>query len=468
MSNNRYIEIDSTYRDRTQWPLPSNFEVLISQSGRKNTDIAVDPVCLSMPVATWTGQRIDNNTPSFQLSGTIDSVAAPNYIAGLNGVTTLVIRTGANELQQAENYYQGLILEDTTQTISSRITGYRYIGNDRAIVSLESPLSGFADGDTVVISDPTDITDTSNPLFFVPSGRSGTNAYTGYILYNETVNQFRTVTGYDTTTHILTVDASNPITGWSVTDNYSLRDNSPTFTGLSIGAGSTTNSIIITGGSTVNGEYNNMFIRLRGAVYGNSIVAPEGETSRITSYNGTTQTATISPSLSTAPTPGSDIEILRINHDNMVPFVYTGSQVSQQQMVCYEIQLLNLILPNKTLATGRGSRIAFYPYVYVELSNVSSAGAGLVNTIYSNNPNSTRMIFRAAVDDVNNPTVSSFINLKGNGMVQTLKFKPNDNLRFSVHLPNGDLYQVLDPENFSPLQPNEEIQISALFAIKRL
>jgi len=78
------------------------------------------------------------------------------------------------------------------------------------------------------------------------------------------------------------------------------------------------------------------------------------------------------------------------------------------------------------------------------------------------------MVFRAAIDDVPNPNISSFIKVDGDGMVQTLKFRPNDNLRFSVHLPNGQIYETVESENVGPSPPNPEIQISALFSIRRL
>jgi hypothetical protein len=178
-------------------------------------------------------------------------------------------------------------------------------------------------------------------------------------------------------------------------------------------------------------------------------------------------TATVSPPFTAAP-GAVCVEILASTCDNAVPFNYTGSLVSQSQVVCYEIELLNLILPNRELAVGRGGRIAFYPYVYVELRNVSSSGGAGPGSIYSNNPNSTKMLFRAAVDDTPTPLISPFIKIDGDGMVQTVKFKPNDNLRFSVRMPDGDVFAVTEPETFGPSRPNERIQISAMFSIKRL
>ena len=130
--------------------------------------------------------------------------------------------------------------------------------------------------------------------------------------------------------------------------------------------------------------------------------------------------------------------------------------------------MLNVVLPNETLTVGAGGRIAFYQYVYVELSNVSAPGAGLKNIIYSNNPNATTATFRAPIDDIPNPLISSFIKLDGNGMVQTIKFKPNDNLYFSVRLSNGQIYNTIIDETLSPSSPNPRAQISAMFSIRRL
>lgn len=52
-------------------------------------------------------------------------------------------------------------------------------------------------------------------------------------------------------------------------------------------------------------------------------------------------------------------------------------------------------------------------------------------------------------------------------MVHTMKFKPNDNLIFSVRLPNGDIFDTETPEYYSPSEPNFYTQVSALFRITR-
>jgi hypothetical protein len=165
---------------------------------------------------------------------------------------------------------------------------------------------------------------------------------------------------------------------------------------------------------------------------------------------------------------GNWIQILTFNRDNEVPINYTGSTVSQNQMVCYEVELISLILPNLPLDNSIGGLIAFYPYLYVELSNKTAPSGGNKGIIYSNNPNANRALFRVAIDDTPTPVISKFIKVDGDGAVQTIKFKPNDNLYFRVYLQNGTLFQTQQKDTPSPTDPDPFVQISAEFSIKRL
>ena len=219
--------------------------------------------------------------------------------------------------------------------------------------------------------------------------------------------------------------------------------------------------------SNIPGKYDGSFIRFTSLANNNKIF-------KITNYTGEPNyTATLK--YISGSEDGTNVlaldtyvpyEILEYTRDNEVPFVYTGSTVSQQQMVCYEIELVDLVLPNLVLVNG--GRIAFYPFVYVELQNVSASGAGLTNIIYSNNPNSIRKLFRCPIDDMQSSLISPFIKIDSDGTRQTIKFKPNDNLHFAVYLPNGKLFKTLIQERYSPEYPNPFVQISALFSIKRL
>jgi hypothetical protein len=496
MSNNRYLEFDSTYRNRNEWPLASEFQIPISQSGRKSQLDALDPVCISAPIMVWTSHYLDRSVaPNGILSGTLLFNNNPIYISNTSDNQTFVIQSDNYQaLQQFENYYVGLVI--TASTFRRRVTNYKYLYsngvNDYGLITIASSFpDSITDTASFTIEDPT-ITNTDVPYFFVPAGRIQKNAYTGYLLYNESQQQYRKIKDYDSTTHIISLNiegttsttSTGPLSGWAVTDNYSIRKQPPylitNFTPSSVSS----NSIdISTLGSTPNNYYKNYSIRVipdSGAYYSyinnipnNSAATsptPTNEERIVISsvYNTPNTTLTFSTPISN-PTPSPiSIEILPFSYDNFNPFIYTGSMVSQQDMVCYEVELLNLILPNDVLAVGEGGRIAFYPYVYVQISNVSSSNGRLSNIIYSNNPNAVRAIFRVPIDDVINPLISAFIKVDGDGMVQTIKFKPNDNLYFSVFLSNGELYQTIIPENYSPSSPNPICQISASFSIRRL
>jgi hypothetical protein len=161
--------------------------------------------------------------------------------------------------------------------------------------------------------------------------------------------------------------------------------------------------------------------------------------------------------------------ILQWSYDNRFPLIngLTSKHVANENLL-YEIELINLILPNQILNNGKGSLISFYQYVYVELQNaMGTTTSSPANLLISNNPNAQAMTFRAAIDDVPNPVNSSFIKIDGDGMVQTIKFNPRDSMAFAVIFPDGTLFKTIIAENYAPQEPNPLIQISAMFRIKR-
>lgn len=534
MSNARYIEIDSTYRNRKEWPSPAEFEVLIAQSGRKDRFNAQDPVSYAARLNNF---YWDSNTfiKGSTIPGTGQTISlTPSTIGPLlpgAGDNKIIFQVTAavNELQEQENYYAGAVLTDGVD--SARISSYVYLGSNRAQITVQGSIK-ITVPLNLQINDPSDISDNANAFIFVPDGRIGLNSYTNHILYNETTDTYATIISYDPTTRLFKV---SDITGknWNLAQHqrFSIRKQipivgtfnnlpgeqsnlvfslPPTFTNepdayrnsyLFIDnqtrliiryetlTGKTVNGTLYSvdfpeGASNINGYYNGAYIQITSGI-------SNGDVRKIINYtvSGTepnlVRTATVATPFTNIVAQGdsftfrsifveseftvsafSKFEILLFSHDNHNPFVYTGSL--QQEIVCYQIELLNVILPNKILNCGLGSRIAYYPYVYIELTNISGSSSGMKNAIYSNNPNATRMVFRAPIYDVQNPNNSAFVNLDGDGMVQTLKFKPNDNLFFSVHLSNGELYRTLENETYGPLIPNPEIQISASFSFKRV
>ena len=473
MSNTRYLEFDSTYRNRNDWPLPAQFEIPISQHGRDSKIQALDPVSNEAPKAEWCSNE-------FTVGGgatVVPTITAATLPAST--VTTLVVEAPAGVLQPIDDYYSFATL-GTGGSLNRRITGYNFLGNvtagvERAEITIDPPLltADLVAGVVITITDSTDVVTAPNaPIVFVPDGRIGTNGFANCILWNETTGDSRPILDYSFYGHFLTLNTSAAAGGpvnnppaWANTDCFVIRQSPPTLIGVS-GVNTLNTVILPVGANATDDYYTGDFVRIARTAVGGA--APEGESRRIVGYIGATRTATVVPAFTVVPLAGAVVEVLLSTCDNAVPFNYTGSLVSQSESVCYEIELLNLILPNIDLAVGRGGRIAFYPYVYVELTNVSASQRNGPGAIYSNNPNSTRMLFRAAVDDTPTPLISPFIKIDGDGMVQTVKFKPNDNLRFSVRLQNGEIFQVTTQDTVAPQKPNERVQVSVMFSIKRL
>ena len=153
--------------------------------------------------------------------------------------------------------------------------------------------------------------------------------------------------------------------------------------------------------------------------------------------------------------------------DCNTPFTRIGAVATLQSQVCYEVELISLVLPNAPLAVSEGARLAFYPYVFVELSSQGPNGSGPY-LIMSNNPNSTFAKFICGMDDVTHPLTSPYIKLDGDGMVQTMNFNQNSNLQLKITVPNGQVVDFILPTTNSPSCPNPLGQISAVFALKRL
>lgn len=183
----------------------------------------------------------------------------------------------------------------------------------------------------------------------------------------------------------------------------------------------------------------------------------------------TVRSAFLAEPFTVTASAGQTYEIEKFTRDNAVPMNYKGSMVSVQQEVCYEVELVNLILPNRALISGRGGRPVFYPYLYVELEQVTAVGKGSQEgIIYSNNPNARKMMFRAVLDDTTQPVISPFIRIDSDSQTVTVKFKPNDSFKIAIYDPHGNLFQTALQDYYSPTEPNPLVQINALFSFRKL
>jgi hypothetical protein len=471
MSNIRYLEIDSSYRNREMYPEPADFIVPISQYGTKNILDSTDPVSLEAPLRIW--------CPADYGPVVFPDTEGKVAVNDTNSLSQFIVYYDKNKKKIKDtDYYNGTTIEVGTSTNSTVITGWDFLTssttNDYFIVTLNEKLTGVGvltirTNDDLIFkfNQGTKIPD--QPIIFIPNGVEADNYYTDYIIYNQTQKEWRRIVSYNGKTKLAGLDISTgSIANWNISHTLVLRKDYPKEIGTLSSINNAINVTFPNTSSKIPGKYDGSFIRFTSILNNNKIF-------KITSYTGEPNYKATLKYISGSEDGtnvlntldiGKTYEILQYTRDNETPFVYTGSTVSQQEMSCYEIELMHLILPNQILVNG--GRSVLYPYFYVELQNVSATGSGLTNIIYSNNPNSTKKLFRCPVDDMRNHLISPFIKIDSERTRQTVKFKPNDSLHFAVYLPNGKLFKTMGKETYSPEYPNPFLQISACFSIKRL
>ena len=186
MSTTRYLEFDSTYRDRNQYPNPSNFLIEISQTGQKTKEQAVDPISLASPILFW-NTSFDEKVASFSVN-----ITGINFTNSLSDSNIFLILGTQNTFRKTNNYYTGCVLQltdsVTTTRIFTRITSYKLIssdgGGDVAQITVVNSLpTGFPSTSAVTgtIQNPSEDTSTNLiPRVFISSGVSSDNFYVNY------------------------------------------------------------------------------------------------------------------------------------------------------------------------------------------------------------------------------------------------------------------------------------------------
>ena len=349
-------------------------------------------------------------------------------------------------------------------------------------VTIELPFSdaAVASGTNIKLYPASTFTDTTHPYLFIPAGVSIPNYYNKYIMWNQSNNTYINIVSYDMDTHLaLLGDITSFSPEWTVNDNYVIRLIPPVQQGVTTGNSSGQNVFVGTAFFTQPASfYINSFIRFISSDANNNLVSKIVNVSPLpalitpqTSMPPPTapppNTLVISPPLNAAITSTpANFEILQFSRDNYSPFVYTGTLTGTSQSVAQEITLNSLTLPNVYLRSG--GRIAYYPYVYVVLENVSTTGGNAKNLIYSNNPHTYKAVFRVPITDLNHPSTSPFVKLTANGMKQTISIKQNDDTHISILMPNGDLFQPISSDNPQGQAPNQSLQASILFACERV
>jgi hypothetical protein len=513
----RYIEISSIYRDRNKFPHPSDFDVIW---GPPNSLNIVDPIITGTNFLTFgifsnvvSGGQVDVNTT------TINAVVIKQNYTELNTLNTMPFGYDINSdftiLSTDPLYYNGYILTllnpATFTEIESRvIVGYEptsatiYVDQSFSVNSIYTNIYYVITNKTFT----SDFNQLHLPLYddFQNKVNLFSQYYTNYYIVNQSKSMYDTIflnkiDNYNSDLRV--IGFSSDIQG-DVSDLYSIIKYPTENKFVIVDVDPATQRITLDPSLTYGtGHFVGKYLYNTGIGFFVSSISfpiPSSEWNNQSPIYGSTNvnTAFLITEYSGAPSniltvseystnnlsfstyyPKTDLDILgnpattivsisSLVRDNFYPLQYSGTVVSQNEAVAYEVTLAQLCLPNVTLTTG--SRIAQYPYVYVELRPLGSPSAVGKNVIYSNNPNAKNALFTVAINDVVDPLTSVFVRVYSS-QVQTIKIKPNDNFHFSVYLPDGSLFLPVGIENeeyYSPFPPNEFLQIEAVFGFRRL
>jgi hypothetical protein len=518
----KYLELDSTYRNRNlnENVGPGSFISQIAQTGMGTQITAVDPITYAYPDIVFTYEQ--TNSPTF-------TYTQPIANTGFSSETKFLLTSGDAAAHAVNGFFVGAVLSIPIAFISTvqatggplnfRITEWIKLTDTQFLVSTELPVplavaaaaTPPANNVTITIFQPsTDITAVGGGehYVYIPSSLSISNYYTGSYIYNQTQNLASLITSYDKDTHLAQITTTIE---WDATDVLIVRKQLPKsysdvlpYTQFAVipSATGAINAIapnrvvdlsITNGGAAIplGASFINSFLRffenttdytvnkIIGIVLELTPVGGGG-TTYVIDYDGSayyeynnakttaqyTSSAVLDTSIYALPAAPSLCEIMSFNTDNYSPFSYNGSMSSQNQAVSYDVTLNSLVLPNVVLKTG--GRIAYYPFVYVEIENLSTTTGGNRNAIYSNNPNAAKAVFKVPITDLNHPATTPFVKLTGNGMTQTLVFKSNTDMKMTVRLPDGSIFTPATSENPLGKAPNCLIQLSALFGLTRV
>ncbi len=274
--------------------------------------------------------------------------------------------------------------------------------------------------------------------------------------YLEVDAEFSIITSYDAFTQ--TAIVSPPFSVAPVLAQiYYTRKSRPFFVGTVDTSVNTTSSsfALDPSASTIVNQYQNSYLRFTS---GQNI----NQTLRVDSYSGFSRIVTLSGFLPFSVLPGDAVELSAFSRDN----ASTLFSVGNTNKAIYECELKWLSVPNQVLNVGYGGTVANYPYLYVKLFNEGNQLSSQV--LYSNNPSSSNVLFKVPVNEYFGIENGQFITLKDSKSLQTISLNPDQDMRFEVTLPTGEILQFATSDNLTPSAPNPFLQINALFTLRKI
>ena len=439
ITTKKYIELDSTYRNRIDYPLQARFKLNIGHSGN-GLNNARDPITEGTSEWVWNGMGTFNNT----LVGTSEA---------------LQYNPAVNAIKPRRGYFVRDVPTNQTSLIESSFSPG--VPSNGTII-LETPF-----GDAWVNNSNATffVNEDSTHVYFPFPEEKQDNAFKGWYLTQIETNDFNSsvITNYNQQFSMMTLDSALP--SFVNTGTFQLSKGPIVMAGFNPPAGTWTGNQVqlSTNASTDDDAYNGMIIKfisrqnVSGSPPSQGVIFPTYYTF-ITDYDGATQTATLKDPVPNYTSTVRAYSISKFKKD-ISSFMNVSNSCENKRRL-YRITCDDLILPNVPLKSG--GRPVYYPFVYVVLYNNSSSTNSLIN---SNNPNSQNVVFRCPIEDTDNPTVATFLKLKSE-QVQTFKLNIYEDILFEVYLPDGTLFQTINSDTISPIPPNPNLQISASFSLE--
>jgi hypothetical protein len=499
----KFLEVDSTYRNRNLYPGTGEFTINISQGNAKTQITASDPVSEAYPDIIFKPDDITCTKSPHTLNGlkftfevASGELIAPHPFDSSSATNEILLSydfsgVGASPLAPnmlVDDYFVGLVLlysQGKTQ-LMRRITKWKFLDVDMInklqyfVAVLEQNITDFLTNTTTTFTvyNPSTIPPIG-AFLFIPASVPVDNFYNGYIIWNMTTNTYSVIDEYNGKTHIAHVGGKTEnLTSWGLDDVFVVRKKPPViFSGSLNGVLSGfPNSVKLQTTSSPN--MINSFLWMESSPADQtryikrivSIIGLDKGGNHTTDLNRMVSFTDYVNLENTLGLPdGYDMyfyQLLQYSADISVPFAYSGTMISNSQSSAQELTLNTLILPNVILSNG--GKIWQYPYVYVEVENVSTSSSGNRNVIYSNNPNSYKAVFKVPITNISNPDTYSFLNLSGNGVKQIVNFKQNADVKITIRMPNGTVFQTFTGDNTNGQYPNPFLQITALFGMEKI
>ncbi len=484
----RYLEINSAFRNRNDFPNVGSFDIIAGCTTQQISTLVLP----AFPVYTFVNQANRQFNADLVLISNDVQIPVITYPYGIPPTVPY---------GDPYSTYNGYTISDTVYTdpMPSPITAsYGTITSfDMSLgeVYLQAPMT-VPSYTAVNLEDPSPYAsyDSTGPITYYNLQTRGVyneipntteSFYNGYFLVNDNapINtiDYKSIVNFDTT--LLRVEIDSPFSLLDPADQvrttggyqFSIREKPPVLRTVAVSYPNT-NVVEISAGANPNIDYyKDMYLFIRpdyalDSAYPNTDPRVDKMTFdkyvyKITSYDPATMYLTLDRAIDVGIDKnfGRFMEVLGSPKDGYNPLQYSGTMVTNSEPRCYTIGIVSLVLPNVTLATG--SKIAFYPYVYMELRNIGGSKTMGTNIIYSNNPNSERALFICPIYDIVEPEDTPFIKIDAMGMSQTVKFNLNESMHFRIYLPDGTPFQPDQLDNPPPLPPNPLLQIEAIFDV---